>query len=122
MRLTPGSAAPGRARAIVAARLQGEIAEERAADAVLLVSELVTNSVLHGDLGADGWINVAVAVSPEAVRVDVSDTGSGFRAEAAEPPTPDRVGGRGLFLVRELADRCGVAPEGSSRVWFEIDR
>jgi anti-sigma regulatory factor (Ser/Thr protein kinase) len=122
VRLTPGSAAPRRAREIVASRLEGHIAEERAADAVLLVSELVTNSILHADLDEDGWIHLEVGVSPGAVRIDVSDTGRGFRAEGRERPSPDRVHGRGLFLVQALADRCGVAPGGSSRVWFELDR
>jgi anti-sigma regulatory factor (Ser/Thr protein kinase) len=106
----------------VATRLEGSIEEERAAHAVLLVSELVTNSVLHAHLGENGWIHLVVEVSPEAVRIDVSDTGRGFRADGRERPSPDRVEGRGLFLVRALADRCGVAPNGSSRVWFELDR
>jgi len=106
----------------VASRLDDELDRDRLDDAVLLVSELVTNSILHGELGDQGWIDVTVKVRSEAVRVEVADSGSGFGATRHELPPPDRTDGRGLYLVRELSDRCGVAPDGASRVWFELDR
>jgi anti-sigma regulatory factor (Ser/Thr protein kinase) len=80
----------------------------------------VTNSVRHGGSGEGDWIGFEVALSPSALRVEVSDKGPGFDP-APERPTPDEVAGRGLFLVDALADRWGSA-DGGTRVWFEVDR
>ncbi|MDX6645105.1 MAG: hypothetical protein QOK40_832 [Miltoncostaeaceae bacterium] len=121
-RLAPGATAPRRAREVVASRFHDHLDEDRLEDAMLLVSELVTNSVVHAGLDVDGWIDLTLTLRAEAVRVEVADSGHGFGAGDQGLPAPERIGGRGLFLVRALADRCDVAPEGTSRVWFELDR
>jgi anti-sigma regulatory factor (Ser/Thr protein kinase) len=121
-RIAPGTTAPRRAREVVASRLTDHLDGERLDDAVLLVSELVTNSILHAELDDEGWIDLTVTLGSEAVRVEVADSGPGFGAQGHERPPPERITGRGLFLVRKLSDRCGVAATGTSRVWFELDR
>jgi anti-sigma regulatory factor (Ser/Thr protein kinase) len=83
-------------------------------DLRLLLSELVTNSVQHG-----GGDQVTVLIDPNpggTVRCEVVDDGSGFvpRGRAGRD-----VGGWGLDLVEQLADRWGVR-EGSTHVWFEL--
>jgi anti-sigma regulatory factor (Ser/Thr protein kinase) len=98
------------------------LAPKERADVALLVSELVTNSVRHGQGGDD--IELWGYASSGMVRVEVSDGGAGFspperpapRLEAEEP------GGWGLMLVDRLADRWGVARDDGTSVWFEIDR
>jgi anti-sigma regulatory factor (Ser/Thr protein kinase) len=100
--------------------MDGALAEVR--DTVrLLVTELVSNSVLHA--GADGAspIKLHVVASEHGARVEVEDLGPGFEPVALEPDR-EHGGGFGLFLVNKLADRWGVAPEQPSRVWFEVDR
>jgi anti-sigma regulatory factor (Ser/Thr protein kinase) len=86
---------------------------------VLLVSELVTNSVTHSKV-TGGVIELLASISPEMVRVEVSDDGEGFDL----PPAAhhDDVSGRGLHLVQELADRWGRPTGLRTSVWFEIDR
>ena len=86
---------------------------------VLLVSELVTNSVRHSSL-AGGVIEVLASITPDMVRVEVSDDGEGFDL----PPAAhhDEESGRGLHLVQELADRWGRPKGLRTSVWFEIDR
>jgi anti-sigma regulatory factor (Ser/Thr protein kinase) len=86
---------------------------------VLLVSELVTNSVRHSKV-AGGVVELLASISPELVRVEVSDDGEGF-----DPPPlahDDDQSGRGLHLVQELADRWGRPTGLRTSVWFEIDR
>jgi anti-sigma regulatory factor (Ser/Thr protein kinase) len=92
---------------------------ETAADvdtATLLVTEIVTNAVLH----ALTPMTVHVAVAAEVVRIEVRD-GSllpprvhAFSASAAT--------GRGLRLLQSLATRWGVRPEppDGKVVWFEV--
>jgi anti-sigma regulatory factor (Ser/Thr protein kinase) len=87
----------------------------------LLVTELITNSVKHGEPGDDP-VTVTVELTPDAVRVEVSDTGDGFEP----PPRPDVAlespSGWGLYLVDRLAERWGVENAGRSAVWFELKR
>jgi anti-sigma regulatory factor (Ser/Thr protein kinase) len=88
-------------------------------DVSLLMTELVTNAVLHGGAAA-GRVQVEFRRQAGRIRVDVMDPGTNF-----EPPAPpskgDAAGGWGLFFVDQIAERWGVspAPSGTS-VWFEL--
>ena len=84
-------------------------------DAVLLVSELVTNSVLHGGPP----VVVAAECDGAALRVRVRD-GS---PELPVPRSagPDAEGGRGLDLVRRISEEWGVEQTHDGKhVWFVI--
>jgi anti-sigma regulatory factor (Ser/Thr protein kinase) len=88
----------------------------RADDAVLLVSELVTNAVKYG---GDGRIELVIEQPRGIMRVAVRDTGGpGPLPEMREPGLAG--GGHGLRLVDRIADRWGVE-HGSTIVWFEFD-
>jgi anti-sigma regulatory factor (Ser/Thr protein kinase) len=87
----------------------------------LLVTELVTNSIRHADSPDHSEVELTVDVLPETVNVAVSDHGTGFQP-ARRSENSDPGSGWGLFLVEQLSDRWGVDGNGSTRVWFEIDR
>jgi len=96
-------------------------------NAELLVSELVTNSIRHADLGAPDTIEIKLEASTEAVLVEVADCGQGFRgrrpgpsARAAQVAEPERTSGWGLFLVDQIASRWGIVEGDETRVWFEL--
>ena len=109
--------APWHARRAVE-QLEGAIADDVRPDVMLLVSELITNSVKYGN---DGALRLQIeARGPRKLRVEVVDQGDGFIPVARDRPMSEP-GGWGLHLVEELADRWGVY-EGSTHVWFEIDR
>ena len=121
LRLAPGNQAPREARRALHS-LAGELAPALLEDLCLLVSELVTNSVMHAD-GAEGPIRVQVGVLPHVVRIEVTDGGPGF--EAAPAPARRREasgGGFGLHLVDRLASRWGVDRSDRARAWVELDR
>ena len=86
-------------------------------DALLLVSELVTNSIKHS--GSKDPITVRAWPRRSGLKVEVGDGGSGFDAG---PRTADQraEGGRGLLIVEALADRWGVSDAARTRVWFEV--
>ncbi len=94
--------------------------DDRRADLLLLVSELVTNSVRHAGLGADDRIALRASVEAGVLRIEVSDRGPGFRWTYTGRPPPGRSGGRGVWLVAELSDRWGIR-DGPTTVWFEFD-
>jgi two-component sensor histidine kinase len=81
---------------------------------VLLLSELVSNSVAHSGLSAPDEVAVHVASIANGVRIEVVDEGVGM-GEA--PPQPDR--SFGLRLVDGTADRWGHS-DNPTRVWFEV--
>jgi anti-sigma regulatory factor (Ser/Thr protein kinase) len=109
--------APAAARRAVEG-LAGAVDDDLLTDVKLLVSELVTNSVKYGGEGA---ITLKVdADRPRKVRAEVIDQGLGFIPVARDRPTTE-VGGWGLHLVQTLSNRWGVH-DGSTHVWFEIER
>jgi anti-sigma regulatory factor (Ser/Thr protein kinase) len=109
--------APRQARRAVK-ELGDAIAPDVREDVVLLVSELVTNSVKYGD---DGDLRLRIdAPEPRRLRVEVVNQGRSFEPRARTGAVTDS-GGWGLHFVDALADRWGVHA-GSTHVWFEIER
>ena len=91
---------------------------EVAAGARLLLSEVVTNAVRHGD---GPRVRVVLDAADDGhLRCEVTDEGHGFVPRARDKPATE-AGGWGLHLVETLSNRWGVH-EGSTHVWFEIDR
>ena len=99
--------------------LVADVAPEHRDSLLLLVSELVTNSVRHADLEAEQLVSVRVDISEVRVRVQVLDPGEGF--EIAHPVPRGEEGGWGLFLVERLAARWGHQRAPNSVVWFELE-
>ena len=89
-------------------------------DIRLLVSEVVTNSVIHAQPETPGEVVLDVYASDEVVRVAVTDYGPGFVAE--ERPRGGDRSGWGLMMVDQLADRWGVELDQGTEVWFELAR
>jgi anti-sigma regulatory factor (Ser/Thr protein kinase) len=85
----------------------------------LLTSELVGNAVRHaGAAHPTERIVFHARLSPDHVRVEVADHGSGF-----DPEIRHETSGFGLRLVDKLASRWGVERTARGcRVWFEVDR
>jgi anti-sigma regulatory factor (Ser/Thr protein kinase) len=90
-----------------------------AGDAVLLVSELVSNAILHGRPP----IELRLRRTAEHVLVEVDDGATVLPRKLR--PTPDDEHGRGLVIASLLADRWGTRPlrDGKS-VWclFALNR
>lgn len=120
MQLKPGPQAAGEGRHALD-RLEGSIHPDELHELRLLVTELLTNSVRHGSDGSE-WITLDVDIYANALRVVVTDRGTGFRQEGKPRPHLDRPGGWGLCLVDRLSDRWGVESSQETAVWFEIDR
>ncbi len=86
---------------------------------LLVVSELVTNAVLHG---ADP-IEVCVSCAPQIVRIEVTDRDPDTSAVAIRARRPDLPGGWGLEIVGALTRRWGTVGHGDAKtVWAELDR
>jgi anti-sigma regulatory factor (Ser/Thr protein kinase) len=97
--------------------LDGVLSPDKLDDLRLVVSELVTNAVLHSGLTQTEPITVRIKVLAGRVRVEVLDAGFAF-PEVLRRPT-DRHG-RGLSIVARLADRWGTESRPETRVWAEL--
>ena len=106
---------PAAARAFAREAVESGLPDVRIEDVALVVSELVTNAVVHGE----GDITLNVVVAPDTVHVEVEDR---------EPELPGQVdaaldseSGRGLLLVSRIAKRWGVRPASAGKVvWADV--
>src|SRR5438067_5497508 len=115
--LPSDASAAGRARAIVAAALPMPDQQEARDIAALLVSELVTNAIVH----AASAVELEVAVDGPVVTVRVRDADTGPLVMRAGGGSELDEGGRGLLLVDRLADAWGTEHHGGRKtVWFRI--
>jgi diguanylate cyclase (GGDEF)-like protein len=119
IRLTLGSDddAPGHARAALGRQLRGQADEDVLERAVLLTSELVTNSVKHA-----GSAEIRVDIWPNAgsVAVVVTDDGPGFVPVGQPATVADQDGGFGMPLLDTLSEAWGSGCDGEAWVWFEV--
>ena len=117
--LPSGVAAPGRARNAVRAWLDARPCDPAAADtAALLVTEVVTNAVLHAK-GAGLSLTIDEVMS-DVMHVSVRDQSRRIPRRRATPPD-ELQSGRGLWLVEALSSSWGWEPlRGGKRVWFEL--
>lgn len=116
LRLAPHPTAPRASRNFVSHTLLDWRLEELTATASLLVSELVTNAMVHA--GTD--IDLSLATHMRALRMTVRDHSAGL------PLQPDArldLHGRGLAIVAGLSRTWGVLPtaDGGKVVWAVID-
>jgi serine/threonine-protein kinase RsbW len=111
---SPQSAAVPLARHLLKDWLDLVPVDPEAVDSLLLaVSELCSNAVRHAT-GAPGSIQLHAWAEAADVVVEVSDDGGSLEWSEQRPedlPDPEAEQGRGLFLVRELADEVVTAVE-----------
>lgn len=87
-------------------------------DCVLLVSEVFTNALRYG---AGDSIEVSAFGDGRLVRIEVVDGGGDTLPHYVDDPRGE--GGRGLPIIRALADEwgCERLPDGRLRVWFVVN-
>jgi anti-sigma regulatory factor (Ser/Thr protein kinase) len=107
---------PRAARRLIAERFGSRLGPDELEKATLLTSELVTNAVRHGK----GKITLRADLDDDRMLVEVIDEGGGLERAIRERDF-ESVGGWGLRLVDSASSRWG-AHEGTTHVWFELER
>ena len=118
--LPPTSRAPALARHLVSETVGARLDPEQLSVLHLLISEVVTNGVLHGRT----TLHVGVSVVDDEVLVTVQDGNDQLPPQSAMPPAASFAeSGRGMALVSALAADYGWSglPEGPGKVvWFTV--
>jgi anti-sigma regulatory factor (Ser/Thr protein kinase) len=110
----------GRARRLVRRQLAAWGLEEAAESAELLVSEIVTNAVRHGQTHTDSRRGALRLVRGDGLLCEVTDD-DGHALPALTSAGPDDEAGRGLAVVSSVAREWGANRTGEGKtVWFEL--
>lgn len=119
LELDPTPQAPSVARAAVNGFASGlDIDSTAVATLQLLVSEIVTNAVIHPSTERGSKIGLKAWLSAGVLRVEVLDRGTGFTPTPRDPAR--MAGGYGLFLLDKQAARWGIEQHNGTSVWFEL--
>jgi anti-sigma regulatory factor (Ser/Thr protein kinase) len=120
MTLAAVPSAPGAARQAVRTWFESRHCGDDAMDtAALLVTELVSNAVVHAT-GPSLWLTVDETMT-DALHVAVRDGSHLIPQCSTQAPDVDQAGGRGLFMVDAFSTRWGWEPLSTGkRVWFEL--
>jgi anti-sigma regulatory factor (Ser/Thr protein kinase) len=111
--------APNRARGLL--KLQSDGLDERQLEeACLLVSECVTNVVLHSGLSQRDTLALTIGVDHSRLRVEVADNGTGYDKHPVATHKQDGAG-YGLQLVEAFANRFEIQNSNGFKIWFELD-
>ncbi|MFI7339312.1 ATP-binding protein [Streptomyces sp. NPDC050085] len=130
MAVPHGPAGVGKARHRMRDQLRSSgVAESVVDDAVLILSELLSNACRHGrplgdDLAGDGDVRAAWRVDDRGcLTVEVTDGGGPTRPVPATPSVTAH-GGRGLNIITALADDWGVRDDarGEVTVWVVVHK
>lgn len=111
---------PGEARTLLASALSERgIPQSVVDDAVLVVSELVTNGIRHGAPRPDGTLEVSWRTFDDLLQVAVCDGGT---VDTLEPLQLNDVSlsGRGLHIVNYVADSWRVENDSGTRIVADL--
>ncbi|QHS54929.1 ATP-binding protein [Mucilaginibacter sp. 14171R-50] len=88
-----------------------QVSEDTFANMMTCLNEAVMNAIIHGNkLDPEKTVFVNVDVDAKRIVWTVTDEGTGFDYNnLADPTAPDRLEeltGRGVFILKHLADQC----------------
>lgn len=100
-----------------------EVNPSQIADIAISVTEMVINSIVHGNgSNPDKAVTVVVNMENSTVKIVVSDEGSGFDPRGVESPIDEKnllkEVGRGIFITKSLMDSVDFEslPDGGTQV------
>jgi anti-sigma regulatory factor (Ser/Thr protein kinase) len=115
-KIEPKPQGAAQARRIIAEELAPRLPRPVVEDVKLMVSELVTNGIVHGAAEGDAPVMLDLCLNGH-LRCRVLDHGQGFAQRTTQVDGP---GGWGLKVVEQLADRWGMlCSPRRTEVWFE---
>ncbi|MFT4833717.1 MAG: serine/threonine-protein kinase RsbW [Marinoscillum sp.] len=99
------------------AKEQYDLNDDIYGNIMIAITESVNNAIIHGNkLDAKKNVSLVLVVTDDILHFQVLDQGPGFDFHQLPDPTdPDNIdkpGGRGIFLMKHLADEVSFLNEG----------
>ncbi len=96
---------------------QYEINDDIYGNILIAITEAVNNAIIHGNQGNPKKnVELTMQLLDESVRFVVKDEGTGFDhhhiPDPVAPENLDKIGGRGIFLIKHLADEVHFKDNG----------
>lgn len=94
---------------------------------MVAVTEAVNNAIIHGNgTNKDKEVDLSLEIGKEQLYFTIKDQGKGFDPDSLPDPTaPENllsIGGRGIFLVKNLADKVDFLDNGRTvRMTFNVN-
>ncbi len=93
------------------------ISDDQYGNIMVAVTESVTNAIVHGNRGdKTKLVNLSLLIDENSLTFRIQDEGKGFDYDNLPDPTApeniDKLGGRGIFLMRHLCDEVSFSEEG----------
>ena len=92
----------------------------------VVVSEAVSNAVLHGYAHKEGMVRIEATLYPDKLELVVADQGQGIEDidQAREPAyttTPDRMG-QGFALIESFMDEVEIQSQPGQGTWIRMTK
>jgi len=99
--------------------------EEHSETFKLVLSEAVTNAIMHGNKAdSKKKVDITIQVTNDSISAEVKDQGEGFDTSENRNPLKEEnllnTSGRGIFLIRQFADHVEFKEKGTC-VHFRVD-
>lgn len=91
------------------AKEEFEINDDLYGNIMISVTECISNAIVHGNQSnPDKMVHLQLYMEPGLLRCSIEDEGIGFDfsnlPDPTEPENIEKIGGRGIFLMRHLSD------------------
>ena len=98
-----------------------EINDDMYGNIMISVTECISNAIIHGNQSnADKMVHLELQMQQGLLKCCIEDEGSGFDysnlPDPTEPENIEKLGGRGIFLMRNLSDDVKFEENGKKTI------
>lgn len=103
------------------ARENFEINDDIYGNIMISVTECISNAIIHGNQGdKNKLVHLELTLEDELLLFTIQDEGNGFDynelKDPTEPENIEKIGGRGIFLIKHLSDDVKFEENGTKTV------
>jgi serine/threonine-protein kinase RsbW len=98
-----------------------EIDDDMYGNIMISVTECISNAIIHGNQSnANKMVHLELRMQPNLLECSIEDEGNGFDytnlPDPTDPENIEKLGGRGIFLMRNLSDEVKFEENGKKTI------
>ena len=103
------------------AKEEFEINDDLYGNIMISVTECISNAIIHGNLNNENkMVHLELRMQPNLLECSIEDEGNGFDytnlPDPTDPENIEKLGGRGIFLMRNLSDEVKFEEKGKKTI------